>query len=126
MPRGHGQQQQRDRRDNRRDEESPRSSGPRAPRRSLDEEVVALREKGRSYASVANALGIKRALEAHAAFMRALRARTGEEKALIIVRVSGRLDHLETRIRERDASEPEKLERRLIALEKLRDGLKSA
>ena len=101
----------------------PRSSGPRQNRRSLDEEVVTLRETGKSYAAVAQALGIKRAAEAHAAFIRVLRARPDEERAALADRESQRLDRLEQRIRTRDAEEPDKLERRLGALEKLRQSL---
>ena len=37
---------------------------------SLDEQVVTLRETGKSYTSVAKALGIKRSGDAHAAFLR--------------------------------------------------------
>jgi hypothetical protein len=103
-------------------EDRPRSSGPR-PRRNLDEEVVALRETGRSYASVAQALGIKRASDAHAAFIRVLRARPDEERAALAEREGQRLDKLEARIRGRDAAEPEKMERRLGALEKLRQSI---
>ncbi len=47
-------------------------SGPRQPRRSLDQEVVALRERGQSYSAVASALGIKRAVNAQEAFIRAM------------------------------------------------------
>lgn len=41
----------------------------------------------------------------------------------MVVREQQRLDALEQRIRTRDAAEPEKLERRLAALAKLREGL---
>jgi hypothetical protein len=41
----------------------------------------------------------------------------------MVVREHQRLDALEARIRSRDAAEPEKLERRLTALSKLREGL---
>ena len=49
-------------------------SGPRQPRRSLDEEVVALRERGQSYSAVASTLGMKRAVNAQETFVRAMRS----------------------------------------------------
>ncbi len=55
-------------------------SGPRQPRRSLDEEVVALREQGQSYSAVASALGIKRAVNAQEAFIRVMRGLPEQER----------------------------------------------
>jgi hypothetical protein len=72
---------------------------------------------------VASSLGFKRAVDAQAAFLRALRKREGEERGRLIQRESDRLDELETRIKTRDAAEPEKMERRLQALAKLREAL---
>lgn len=82
-----------------------------------------MREQGRSFAAVARSLGLKRATDARAAFLRALRGRPQPERGEIAARERQRLDQLEVRIRDRDADEPEKLERRLGALAKLRDGL---
>jgi aminoglycoside phosphotransferase len=82
-----------------------------------------LRDSGRSYAAVARSLGFKRAVDARAAFLRALHQRQGEERTSLIQRESARLDKLETRIRTRDADDPEKMERRLVALAKMREGL---
>jgi hypothetical protein len=82
-----------------------------------------LREQGRSYAAVARTLGLKRANDARAAFLRALRAAPEGERKLIARREYQRLDELEARIRSRDAAAPEKLERRLEALAGLRRGL---
>jgi hypothetical protein len=55
--------------------------------------------------------------------LRALRRRDGAERAGLVERESARLVQLETRIRTRDVAEPEKMERRLLALEKLREQL---
>ena len=55
-------------------------SGPRQPRRSLDQEVVALRERGQSYSAVASALGIKRAVNAQEAFIRAMHSLPEKER----------------------------------------------
>ena len=100
-----------------------RAERPRQPRRNVDEEVVSLREKGESYSAVARALGLKRAMDAQAAFVRAVRSRPDPERAALSKRESLRLDQLEERIRSRDAEDPVKLERRLTALEALRQAL---
>jgi hypothetical protein len=100
-----------------------RAERPRQPRRDVDEEVVSLREKGESYSAVTRALGLKRAIDAQAAFVRAVRSRPDPERAGLSKRESLRLDQLEERIRSRDAEDPVKLERRLSALEALRQAL---
>lgn len=84
---------------------------------------MSLRETGRSYAAIAQSLGIKRATEAHAAFVRAVRARPDTERTAMTQREAQRLDQLEQRIRDRDAERPDKMERRLGALQHLRDSL---
>ncbi len=82
-----------------------------------------MRESGKTYAAVARSLGLKRAVDAQAAFIRALRLREGEDRIGLVDREAGRLAQLETRIRTRDAADPEKMERRLVALAKLREQL---
>ena len=74
---------------------------------------------------MASSLGLKRSVDAQAAFLRALRQRDGEDRSRLAQRESDRLDVLETRIRTRDAAEPEKMERRLLALLKLREKLEA-
>lgn len=69
---------------------------------------------------MARNLGFKRASEARAAFLRALRSQPDEARQAIKVREHERLDALEARIRDRDADQPEKLERRLQAVTNLR------
>jgi hypothetical protein len=101
-------------------DERPLSSGPRQPRRNLDEEVVVLREQGQTYSAVARSLGLKRAVNAQQAFIRAMRALPEKEQASLHKRESARLNELEVRIRTRDANEPVKMERHLAALEALR------
>jgi hypothetical protein len=93
------------------------------PRRNLDADVVALRETGLSFAAVASSLGLKRATDAHAAFVRAVRALPESERPAMIQREAGRLDRLEARIRSRDEAQPAKMARRLEALEVLRRSL---
>ncbi len=105
-------------------ERSQGEGGSRQPRRNVDEEVVSLRERGKSYAAVASALGLKRTTDAHAAFVRVLRSRPEAERAALSSRESQRLDQLEQRIRARDgAGDAAKLERRLVALGALREKL---
>ncbi len=76
-----------------------------------------------SYAAIARTLGLKRATEARQAFLRSLRNQPDDERKLIAAPELQRIDKLEARIRDRDADEPEKLDRRLAALAALREGL---
>jgi hypothetical protein len=92
--------------------------------RSRDEEALVLREKGQTFAAIARSLGFKRAGDARVAFLQALRKREGAEREELTRRESGRLDALEVRIRARDADDQEKMERRLAALEKMREALR--
>jgi hypothetical protein len=69
---------------------------------------------------------LKRSVDAQAAFLRALRQREGDARTQLIERESDRLAKLEVRIRTRDATEPEKMERRLAALARLRENLEAA
>jgi len=98
----------------------------RGPRPTLEVEgkVLALRESGMSYAAVARELRIDNAVDAQAAFVRAVRRQPEAERLELVGRESGRLDILESRIRADGASDVERTERRLVALEKLRSALK--
>jgi len=82
-----------------------------------------LREENYSYAWVARSLGLKRANDARQAFLRALTKRESPERDALRQRELARLDELEARIRTRDASEPDKLAGRLVALDRLRQEL---
>lgn len=97
--------------------QSGRSSG------DGDEQVLRLRETGASYSAVARSLGLRRALDAHRAFVRAVNKREGDERHQLVTREMARLDQLEIRIRQRDAGDDEKVERRLLALQRLREAL---
>jgi hypothetical protein len=85
---------------------------------------MALREQGRSFAAIARTLGFKRAADAREAFLRELRSRPQEERQPLVERELERLDKLETRIRTRDADEPDKLQTRLGALAAMRESLR--
>ena len=86
-----------------------------------DEQALTLRDSGRSFAAVASSLGLKRASDARAAFLRAVARLPDTERTRLYERESERLDRLEARIRDRDRDEPEKMERRLAALAVLRE-----
>jgi hypothetical protein len=89
----------------------------------LDEAAFTQREEGRSFSAIARILEFKRTKDALEAFHRALRSRTDEERTSAIGRERVRLDGLEARIRGRDVNDPDKRERRLAALENLRNRL---
>jgi hypothetical protein len=120
VPRGGRESRDRDQ-DRDQDRERKDSRGPR--RGSSDEDALRLREEGRTYASVARSLNLKRSNDALAAFLRALHQRPDVERAELIGRERARLDQLEVRIRDRDKDDPIRLDRRLGALEKLRSSL---
>src|SRR5579884_1587318 len=82
-----------------RGDRSDRPAG-RPGRTNTDSEALTLREKGHSYAAVARNLGLKRAVDARAAFLRALRSRPESDRTQIVVREHERLDALEARIRD--------------------------
>jgi hypothetical protein len=82
-----------------------------------------LRESGKSYSAIARTLGFDRATEAHRSFVRALGAREGDERRQLVKNEEARLDQLEQRIRERDAKDVTKLERRLQGVQRLREAI---
>ena len=72
---------------------------------------------------VASSLGLKRASDARAAFLRALARQPDTERQRLRQRELERLDKLEARIRDRDSEQPEKRERRLAGLARMRETL---
>jgi hypothetical protein len=88
-----------------------------------DDEVLALRERGRSFAGIARDLGFEGASPANAAFNRALRRLTPSDQESARSREMARLDALGERLRQRqDLDEPE-MARRTRTLERLRKKL---
>lgn len=88
-----------------------------------DDEVLVLRERGRSFASIARALGFEGASPANAAFNRALRRLSPSDQESLRSREMARLDALGERLRQRqDLDEPE-MARRARTLERLRKRL---
>lgn len=103
--------------------ERPRGPGRKPPTGYTDEQVLSLRESGESYSAIARGLELRRAVDAHQAFIRAIGRREGEERRQLVMRESSRLDALERRIRERDASDPDKVARRILGVDHLREAL---
>jgi hypothetical protein len=102
-----------------------RSSGPRRRQASgdTDAQSLMLRESGSSFSAIARALGFDRATDAHRSYVRALGAREGDERQQLVKNEEARLDLLEQRIRERDAKDVSKVERRLLGVQKLREAI---
>jgi hypothetical protein len=84
-----------------------------------------LREAGNSFAAIARTLSLARANDALAAWRRGLDRLPTEERARLVEHERSRLAELEQRIRLRDKDDPERMSRRLAALEALRAGLDS-
>ena len=89
----------------------------------MDAEVLVLREDGNSYSAIARRLDLGRASDAHRSFLRALGAHDGAARQRLIEGERTRLDRLEQRIRDRDAAEPDKVKRRLLGVDKLREAI---
>jgi hypothetical protein len=119
MPRRQFENQQSDRAPR---QDRPASSERRGPG-NVSEQTLSLRERNESYSAIAQRLGLRRARDAHQAFIRAVNSRSGDEQRDLVARENARLDVLEARIRSRDATDPEKMERRVKALENLRRAL---
>jgi hypothetical protein len=87
---------------------------------SLDEQALSLREADMSYTAIARKLELKRSVNAHKAFIRAVLSRQGDDQRSLVANERARLDRLERLVRERDAADPDQLQRRLRAVARLR------
>ncbi len=90
---------------------------------SCDDRALALRERGRSFSSIARHLGLEGATQANAAFNRALRRRPAGEQEALRSHETARLDALGERLRQRDDLDEVEMARRAKALERLRRSL---
>jgi hypothetical protein len=104
---------------------APERSGGRRRQASgdTDAQALTLREAGNSFSAIARSLSFERATEAHRSFIRALDASEGEERRRLVKNEEARLDQLEQRIRDRDAKDVPKMERRLQGVQKLREAI---
>jgi hypothetical protein len=90
---------------------------------SPDSSVLQLRREGRSFGSIAKALGFERSSQANEAFNRALRELPGDEQVTLRVEENVRLDALETRLRANAELETDEVDRRLRTIARLRQVL---
>ena len=91
-----------------------------------DEQVLALRDEGRSFAGIALFLGLDGDGAAHSAFNRALRLRPLSEQSWLRSREMSRLDALASRVRGRDDLSVEEVVRRLRVVKHQRKALNVA
>ena len=96
----------------------------RPPTQEVDAQVLVLRESGASFSAIARRLEMGRAIDAHRSFVRALGTHEGADHKKLVENEEARLDTLEQRIRDRDAADPSKIERRLLGLNKLREAIR--
>lgn len=88
-----------------------------------DNEVLVLREQGRSFANIARALGFEGATTANVAFNRALRRLPASEQESLRGREMARLDALGERLRQRQDLDEAEMARRARTLDRLRKKL---
>lgn len=100
-----------------------KGSSRRVPPRDVDAQALALRESGASFSAIARSLELARATDAHRSFVRGLAQHEGAERSKLVNNEEARLDTLEQRIRDRDAGDDAKVERRLLAVQKLREAI---
>jgi hypothetical protein len=88
-----------------------------------DAESLALREEGRSFAGIAQILGLENAHVANEAFNRAIRCRPKSQQEWLRSREMTRLDAVASRVRERDDLSVEEVIRRLRGVKQQRKTL---
>jgi len=88
-----------------------------------DEQTLLLRDQGRSFAGIAWVLDLADALEARAAFNRAVRRHTLAEQAALRNREMARVDTLSERLCKREGVNEEELARLLPGIQRLRKTL---
>jgi len=86
---------------------------------------LTLREAGASYSAIARTLELGRATDAHRCFLRAVNGHDGASRRRLVDDEEARLDQLEQRIRDRDAPDTAKIERRLLGVANLREAMRS-
>ncbi len=91
--------------------------------RHRDEQALVLRDQGLSFAGIAEELDLAGAIEANAAFNRALRLRSAAEQSELRDREVARLDALSERLRARHGVSEEELARQMHGVQRLRKTL---
>jgi len=100
-----------------------RSSTRKSTAQSIEEQALSLRESDMSYTAIARKLELRRATDAHKAYIRAVLSKSGDQRRILVTNERVRLDGLERRARERDSADPDQLQRRLLAVARLRAAL---
>jgi len=90
---------------------------------AVDEQALELRSSGKSFSAIAKALGLERAHDANDAFNRALRRLSPKAKKTVREAEAGRLEALATKVKGRTDLTPEQTNKRLRAVERLRQTL---
>jgi hypothetical protein len=90
---------------------------------NVEDEVLALRMQGKSFAGIARSLGLERPFQANNAFIRALRRQPVSERDSIRRQELVRLDALADAVRANHELAPAGVARRLRTLDRLRAGL---
>ena len=88
-----------------------------------DEQALALRSSGKSFSTIAKTLGYDRSHEANEAFLRALRRKPAAARSDLRDAEAARLEALATKIQARDDLSPAQTQKRLRAVERLRQTL---
>jgi hypothetical protein len=86
----------------------------------IDEQALTLRSQSKGFGKIAEALGLKRAIDANEAFNRALRRRPPEEQATIRAEENRRIDRLASAIKADQSRSQEDVDRRMRAIDRLR------
>ena len=100
---------------------SPAASTPSAEELGIGEQVIALRSEGRSFATIAKAIGVERRVDAFGVFIAAIARRPPAEQTKLKAEENERLDLLESRMRQSD--DAAELDRKLASVRKLRQRL---
>jgi hypothetical protein len=101
-------------------ERSP-ASEPSVDEGTVGDRVVALRSEGRSFASIAKAVGLERSMDAFTTFVDEVAQRSPAEQVRLRAEENSRLDTLEERTRGR--TEASELDRKLAIIVQLRERL---
>jgi hypothetical protein len=85
----------------------------------VDEQVLALRDAGRSFPAIARLLKLQGATAAHDSFMRALARKPGPEQRVLRQRELNRLEDLSARVRRRSDLRTRPVQERLKMIDEL-------
>lgn len=88
-----------------------------------DEQALQLRSSGKSFSTIAKTLGYERSHHANEAFLRALRRKPAAARSDLRDAEAARLEALATKIQARDDLSPAQAQKRLRAVERLRQTL---